>query len=154
MADTQQPPLTAKMKLQASCPSHARTDVTVGDHEVVIDEPEARGGTDLGPSPVQVYLTSLLGCTNVITNKCAESNGVEITAMEIDAEVHVDRRGLTMTEEIDLPFPAITLNITVTTDADEAAMEKVKTDLNKYCPVAKAMRASGTVITENWTINR
>jgi putative redox protein len=154
MADTHQPPLKAKMKLQASCPHHARTDVSVGDHEVIIDEPEIRGGTDLGPSPVQVYLSSLLGCTNVITHKCAEANGVEITAMEIDAEVEVDRRGMSMVEETDLPFPAITLNISIATQADDAALEKVKSDLQKFCPVAKAMRASGTVITENWTVNR
>jgi hypothetical protein len=40
------------MTVSAECPSHARTRAHAGKHELVIDEPAARGGTDEGPTPI------------------------------------------------------------------------------------------------------
>ena len=154
MADTYQVTATPKLKLQATCPSNAHTNVTVGQHEILIDEPESLGGTNLGPSPGQVYLASLLGCTNVITKKCAKAHGVVISEMKIDAVVEVDPRGMRMMEEIDLAFPTIALNISIKTDADEPLIEKVKSDLHKFCPISRAMKQSGTVISENWIVTQ
>ena len=59
-----------------------------------------------------------------------------------------------MDEEIKVPFPKIVLNINVTTSASDADMEKVKTELPKFCPVSKVIRESGTVIDEVWTITK
>jgi len=145
---------TAKMKLSATCPSHARTDIAVGNHEVITDEPAARGGSDLAAAPVQTFMASLLGCTNVITNKCAHDIGVEISSMEIEMEAEIDRRGMMLTEAVAVPFPAITMNIDVKTNATDEQWAKVTDYLHKFCPIAVAMRASGTVITENWNLIR
>ena len=60
--------------------------------------------------------------------------------MTIDAESTLDRRGTQLLEEIEVPFPKIRLLINVTTDASEAAMEKVKADLHRFCPVSKVIR--------------
>jgi putative redox protein len=72
-------PETVKMKLSATCPGHARANILAGDHEIITDEPEARGGSNLGAAPVQTFMASLIGCKNVITNKCAHDLGVEIS---------------------------------------------------------------------------
>jgi hypothetical protein len=40
----------------------------------------------------------------------------------------------------------IRLVINVTANASEAALEKVKTDLHRFCPVSKVIRNSGTQI--------
>ena len=145
---------TVKMKLSATCPSHSRADVSVGDHEIVIDEPESRGGTNLGAAPVQTFMASLIGCTNVITNKCANDLGIKIESMNIEMEAKVDRRGMMLTEAIPIPFPAINLNIDVETKASDAQWDQVIDYLHKFCPIAVALRASGTIITENWNLIR
>jgi uncharacterized OsmC-like protein len=145
---------TAKMKMSASCPNHSRTDITIGYHEMIIDEPVARGGTDLAPSPTQTFMAALMGCTNVITNKCAHDLGVKIDSMEIDMEVDMDRRGVMLSEAIDVPFPSITLNIDVRTNATDEDWKKVTDYLRKFCPIAVALRAGGTKITENWNLIR
>ena len=44
--------------------------------------------------------------------------------------------------------------INVTTDASESDMEKVKTDLRRFCPVSKVVRNAGTDIDEIWNVNR
>ncbi len=154
MNSVDKPLLTAKMKVQATCPSSTRTDVIIGNHELTMDEPVTRGGTDLAMAPVQTYVSSLLGCTNVITNKCARDIGVEIYGMEIDATVIFDRRGVTLTEPVAVPIPAITLDIDVKTDASDEEWDKVLDYLHKYCAVSVAMKASGTEITENWNLIR
>ena len=55
---------------------------------------------------------------------------------------------------MDIPFPKIVLNISGKADVDEATLEKVKTDLGKFCPIAKVIRGSGTVIEEIWDISK
>lgn len=153
MAEVKQKTSTI-MKQAATCPNHARTDVVSGNHEMTIDEPEPRGGTDLGPPPTEVLMASLIGCTNVIAHRIAEKNGVHFQSMSIDLEATFDRRGVMLAEEVDVPFPNVTLTLNVTTDADDTALQKVKDDLPRFCPVSKVIRGSGTVITEVWNVTR
>jgi uncharacterized OsmC-like protein len=40
-----------------------RTEVEVGHHRLVVDEPVPVGGTDAGPSPYEMLLTALGACT-------------------------------------------------------------------------------------------
>ncbi len=142
------------MKLEASCPSHSRTDVMTRDVETVIDEPIERGGTNLGLSPTETLLAALQGCTNTILSKVAHSHGVDVVALSVDLEAKFDRRGVVLDAEVEVPFPEIKLFINLTTSADAASIEKVKTDLPRFCPVSKVIRHSGTVVEEISTITR
>jgi len=146
--------LQVRMKLGGACPSHSRTDVSVRDVRVTIDEPVERGGTNLGLSPTETLMASLVGCTNVITHKVAKKNGVELKAMSVRLEADFDRRGVTLAEEVAVPFPSVTLYIDVTTDADDAAIERVKRELAMFCPVSKVIRGSGSEVKEIWTVTR
>jgi len=74
--------------------------------------------------------------------------------MSIDAESTFDRRGTQLLEEIEVPFQKIRLVISVATNATEAELEKVKTDLHRFCPVSKVIRNSGTPIEEVWNVTR
>ena len=71
------------MKLEGSSKSHSRLDILARDVESVIDEPVARGGTNLGLSPTETLVSSLLGCTNVITHRIIEKMGLTIDSLEI-----------------------------------------------------------------------
>jgi putative redox protein len=139
-------------KLEGRCTSHARTDVKVRDRSMVIDEPLERGGTNQGFTPTETLMASLIGCTNVITHKVAEKNGVEIHAMNVRLEAQFDRRGVTLQEELERPFTAVTLHIDLETDADAQAVERVKRDLAKFCPVAKVFRNAGIELKEIWNV--
>jgi uncharacterized OsmC-like protein len=142
------------MKLRGAIETHARARVSVRDVESVIDEPTARGGTNQGLSPTETLMASLIGCTNVISHRIAEHMGVELKAMDIGFSAKFDRRGVMLEEEVEQPFSDIVMDIDVTTDATDEQMAKIKSDLGKFCPIAKVIRASGITITENWTILR
>src|SRR5215469_87032 len=115
---------TVIQRIHGNCPTHSRTEISVRDV-----------GT-------------------VIGHKCAKKHGVELKAMTINAESTLDRRGTQLLEEIEVPFPKIRLLIDVTTDASKADMEKVKTDLRRFCPISKVIRNSGTELEEVWNVTR
>ncbi|SFR52187.1 OsmC family protein [Litoreibacter janthinus] len=134
----------------ASCPTHARTEIPVRDVKVIIDEPIERGGTNMGPSPTETAMTALIACTNVIGHKNAHRLGVDLGEISIDAACQFDRRGVLMEEEIDVPFPAITLTVNCTTPASQEELENVGRETAKYCAIAKLFEAAGTDLTVNW----
>jgi len=141
-------------RLQGRCTSHSRTDVSVRDRAMIIDEPAERGGTNQGFTPTETMMASLIGCTNVITHKVAAKNGVAIKSMDVRLEAEFDRRGVMLQEEIDRPFTAATLYIDLETDADAAAVERVKRELAMFCPVSKVFRAAGIALKEVWNVSR
>jgi uncharacterized OsmC-like protein len=145
---------TVTQRIRGNCPTHSRTEISVRDVKAVIDEPKEREGTNMGPTPTETMVAALIGCTNVITHKCAKKHGVELKTMTVGAESTFDRRGAQLLEEIEVPFPRIRLVIDVTTDASEADMEKVKADLHRFCPVSKVIRNAGTDIEEVWKVTR
>jgi len=142
---------TISATITGDSPSHSLSNCSVRDVEFAIDEPIERGGTNLGPSPTETAVAALIGCTNVIANKCAEKLGIDIGHLYIEATYSLDRRGVMLEEEIDVPFPKIVLNIIASGSATDAELQNVSTELNKYCAVSKVFRAAGTEIEENWS---
>ncbi len=147
------PKTEVTMSMSAIGETHARTKINIRDVSSIIDEPEARGGTNQGLTPTETLMASLIGCTNVISKRIADKMGVELGVMDIQLSAKFDRRGTMLEEEIDVPFSSVTMDIEIDTDATEEQMNALKTDLAKFCPIAKVLRGSGVKITENWIIN-
>ena len=138
------------MKLDGFSKSHSRADIITRDVESVIDEPIARGGTNLGLSPTETLISSLLGCTNVITHRIMDKMGFTINSLDIKSKTLFNKDGASLVQEVDIPFPEIILDIDISTDASENDLIEVKKQLAMYCPIGKVIRNSGTVINENW----
>ena len=141
-----------QMKVEGSSKSHSRTDILARDVECVIDEPIARGGTNVGLSPTETLISSLIGCTNVITHRILEKMGFKVFNMDIEAITKFNRDGVGLLKEVEVPFPEILLNIEISTDASEVDINEAKKQLSMFCPIAKVIRNSGTIINENWII--
>jgi putative redox protein len=58
-----------------------------GGHELVVDEPAERGGTDTGPRPTQLLASSLAGCIAITMEMYAERKGWDLGRLEVDVEV-------------------------------------------------------------------
>ena len=144
------PKTTVKLKAEAQCPSHSLADVSVRDLTFAIDEPIERGGTNKGPTPTDTAIAALIGCTNVIGHKCADSLGIDIGHLNISAVADFDRRGVTLQEEVDVPFPKIALKIETGEVVSQADLERLAAEVGKFCPLSKLFRQAGTVIDEEW----
>lgn len=141
---------TIKLRAKAKCPSHSLAHVEVRDLMQDIDEPIERGGTNLGFAPTDTALSALIGCTNTIGHKCADKLGVDIGHLEISAVADFDRRGVTLTEEIDVPFQRIELTVLADGSGSPEDLQRVSVEVAKYCPLAKLFRSAGTELVEVW----
>lgn len=141
---------TVRLRANSECPSHSLSNVAVRDLTFAIDEPTERGGTNLGPTPTETALGALIGCTNVIGHKCAHQLDIEIGTLTINASCEFDRRGVTLTEEIDVPFVSVTLDIVASGPASEEQLQAVGRETAKFCPLSKLFEAAGTTVVANW----
>ena len=139
--------------IKAECPTHARTHARMRSHEIVIDEPEIRGGTDMGPTPVETYFASLAGCTNVISHRIADEMGIAMDDYSVEILGTLDNRGIRDEADIEVPFPSIQLTVAFKTTSSEAEVMALKEALARRCPVGRAMRASGSDIVETWNVD-
>jgi len=146
-------PETFKIPVTAECPSHARTDVRARRHRFTIDEPPARNGTDLGPSPLETMLSAYLGCTNVIANMIADEMGITIRDVKLDLAGYFDTRGVFNKAEVTVPFPRIALKVEMSTDASADQVEELKHNLATRCPVSVVLRQAGCRIEEEWKVS-
>ncbi len=143
----------AILKASAECPSHSLANVSVRDLSFCIDEPVERGGTNSGPTPTDTVLSALIGCTNVIGHKCANSLGIDIGHLSIDAKCYFNRAGVTLAEEVEVPFERILLTVTSAGgQATQDQLEQVASETGKYCPLAKLFVNAGTTIEQTWQL--
>jgi len=140
-----------KMNMTAVGETHSRSRISSRDVVATIDEPLARDGTNLGLSPTETLMSALIGCTNVISKKIAHKMGFEMGELAVTLTSDFDRRGVTLAEEVEHPFSNIVMDIEVATNGTPEQMAAMRTDLAKFCPLAKVIRGSGVTITENWT---
>lgn len=144
------PKTTVVTRLTGTGTSHAKSEVMARDVTLVIDEPVERGGTNQGLSPTETALAALIGCTNVIAHKVADSLGIDIGHATMTLACDFDRRGVTLQEEVEVPFIAIRLRIETNGPATQAELDLVAADVAKFCPVSKMIKAAGTKVTEEW----
>lgn len=58
-----------------------------GRHELVVDEPAEKGGTDTGPRPTELLGSSLAGCIAITMEMYAERKGWDLTGTEVAVEM-------------------------------------------------------------------
>lgn len=58
-------------KIEGKAQSAARLEAKARQFKLVIDEPPALGGSDLGANPVEYLLASYAGCINVVAHLTA-----------------------------------------------------------------------------------
>ena len=58
-----------------------------GRHTVVVDEPEAAGGDDNGPSPTRLVGAALAACTAITIEMYAERKGWDVGELKVESEI-------------------------------------------------------------------
>lgn len=138
------------LSLDATCHGHSIAQVRTRDLAQIIDEPLERNGTNLGFTPTDTALSALAGCTNTIGQKCAAKLGVDIGNLNISVKCRFNRLGVTLAEDIDVPFEEIDLVVVSDGSVTQEELNEVAAEVAKYCPLAKLFRGAGTVINEDW----
>lgn len=140
--DTQQvyrdDPAKAKMvfKTSSSLDGRFRSEVTIREHSLTIDEPTSIGGTDLGPSPVEVILAALGSCQEITYRAFAAAMGIELDNVAVELEGDIDFRGFFAVDEtVRAGFGDIRAIVKIESQASVADLERLREAVNSHCPV-------------------
>jgi putative redox protein len=81
-------------------------DLKVGGHQLTVDEPQAQGGQDMGPSPQELLAASLASCTAVTMEMYADRKGWDVDGLEVDCRYTPAERGCPTRFELVMKMPA------------------------------------------------
>ena len=123
-----------------------RTVITVRDHLLITDEKQ----TDTGPTPLEMALSSLLGCEGVIINRCAEAMNFAYTAVDLEADGEVDQRGSRGVAGVRPYFNWVKMRIRVHTDEPEDRFNRLTKNVEYRCPVMNLFRSADVDVEVAW----
>ena len=123
--------VTAESQNQTCVKVKART------FEIIIDEPESLGGTNLGANPVEYLLASLTGCLNVVGHMIAREMGFKIEELKISAKGSLNpAKLLGKPSEDRAGFLSISVEMKTKTTADQDTLDKWAQAVEKRCPIS------------------
>ena len=115
-------------------------EIDDGAHRLVIDEPEDKGGSDEGPSPVRVLASALAACTAITIEMYADRKQWDLGEVEVEASYEPDESG-TGAKSFDVA-------IRVPNPIDEEQERRLLVIAAK-CPVHRAIAGSTPVTIED-----
>jgi putative redox protein len=118
--------------LQEGLQSQAR----MRQHTLVVDEPEALGGADTGPNPVEIVLAALGTCQEITYRAYATALGIPLERVSVVLDGEVDLRGfLGVPPNVRPGYRRITGTVTLVSSAPAEELEKLREAVNAHCPV-------------------
>ena len=113
-----------------------RSDVSIRDHALTIDEPTTIGGSDMGPSPVEVVLAALGSCQEITYRAYATALGIKLDSVSVEIEGDIDFRGFFAVDDAVRPgYENIRAVVKIASDAPADQLEKLREVVNAHCPV-------------------
>ena len=80
--------------------------VEMGKHQLTVDEPVDRGGTDEGPCPQELLAASLASCTAITIAMYARRKGWDLGAFDVSVDYTPAERGCPTRFRLELQLPA------------------------------------------------
>ena len=133
-------------RVSARNEASTRSVMMVRDHIVVTDEK----GTNTGPTPLELTLSSLMGCEGVIINRCAEAMNFAYTAVDMEGDGEVDQRGSRGVQGVRPYFNWVKLRIRVHTDESEERFARLIKNVEYRCPVMNLFKAADVDVHIKW----
>ncbi len=60
----------------------------VGNHRIILDQPERAGGEDAGPQPLELLGASLGSCVALYVQQFCETRGLDTEGMRVEVQQH------------------------------------------------------------------
>ena len=135
-------------RVSARNESSTRTVMMVRDHILITDEVEKNTGT----TPLEMALSSLMGCEGVIINRCAEAMDFKYSAVEMDSEGEVDQRGSRGVRGVRPYFNWVKIRIRVHSNETQERFAKLTKNVEYRCPVMNLFRSADVDVIVDWVL--
>lgn len=121
--------------------------VHAGEHQLTIDEPVAIGGSEAGPSPIEMALVSLASCQAITYRLWATKLGIAAVKVRVAVEADYDARGLLGVDGYRRPgLDAVRVTVTLE-GPDTETSQRLRTAVDQHCPVLDLFRVGVPVTT-------
>ncbi len=110
-------------------------------HTVVVDLPEAKGGTDVGATALELAVMGLSGCITTIFALQAKKMGVTFSALTVDLNAEKPDKELTV--------KSVSADVIVKSKEDKGALQKILDRTMKLCPVGVIYERAGIDVKVN-----
>ncbi|MBK6659192.1 MAG: OsmC family protein [Proteobacteria bacterium] len=131
-------PDSARVSFQSSSRlTHGfRSEVSIRQHGLVIDEPTALGGTDSGPNPIETLLAALGACQEITYRAYATALGIALDSVSVRLSGDIDLRGFFgVDDKVRAGFQNIRGEVHITSSASAAELARLKAAVDSHCPV-------------------
>ena len=125
------------VKVTAKGPEGWVVKTHAGKHVLLIDQPQAMGGTDAGPSPLAYVFVALGGCLITVAKIVAGQQKIDLRGVEVEVsgDLNLDvLRGQEKNERAG--FKSITAKVKVDADLTKEEKEAFLEEVDKRCPVS------------------
>lgn len=117
------------------------------------DEPEALGGNDQNPNPVEYVLASLGACQAIVYRALASLKGVKIDDVIVNTKGHLDLKGFLGLDATVRPgLTKVEFETTIISDESTETINKLAAQVEALCPVldiiANPVAVTGKVIVQ------
>ena len=115
-------------------------------HPFVIDQPKASGGTDLGPNPLEIFLSSLPACISALARIIAMQRRINLRGVEVEVEGDIDKDFLMgQTKEGSAGFKEIRTCVRIDADMKEDEKQSYLDEIELRCPISDNMANKSTI---------
>jgi putative redox protein len=134
-----------KCRVETSADSHLvedfRSHVKTRGFEVILDQPENMGGSDLGPRPSELLLAALAACHEVTYRLYADAMDIDLQDIAVSVTGVSDARGFFAVDDtVDAGFSEVYGEIKIVSDASDDDLERLRQAVNRHCPVLDDLR--------------
>lgn len=116
------------------------SEAVVRGHTLVQDEPASVGGTALGPTPTDYFVTSVAMCENVIFARTAAMQDVDVETLETTVTGKWDLKGLFEIGGADSRFQSVEVETRVRSASPLARVVEVAQLTHRRCPVHQTLK--------------
>ena len=125
---------------------HLTLEARKRDFRFKIDEPEERGGKDMGPNPLAYFIAGAASClvNQFLTD--AIFRGVKLEDVELSARGHFDRR-------LGGAFTEIIYDLKLTNPSPKKAIVSLAQEAERMCYAHQTLKKAGVKMTTNIFLN-
>lgn len=117
-----------------------RTEARVRQFALTVDEPESLGGSDQGPTPVELVLAALGTCQEIVYATYARVLDIPVDAVTVRVEGTLDPRGFFGVADVPNGLLGVAFAVDIASPAPTADIARLVAAVNAHCPVLDILR--------------
>jgi putative redox protein len=134
-----------KCRVETTADSHLvegfRSQIKTRSFNLVADQPENMGGSDLGPRPSELLLAALAACHEVTYRLYADAMEIDLQDVAVSVTGVSDARGFfNVADDVDAGFSEVFGDIYIVSNASDDELERLRLAVNRHCPVLDDLR--------------